>query len=377
MLNTEESFNVTDDQQYVQCQFCTTTTSPPNFGYFNIGDMNIDDSPNILDRRFRQVKDYLKKHLKKAKHRRNTSQLFNDSCKSRITDIGTKLSMIAYDVMYTGESFTSFERRVTIAIGSKVDLGNVNHSELFFRNYMTSVYNVLTRQVVKFLSTKVKCTGRPPLVCIKPDKFTKKGRSNQAVVIRHVSIQDGKLFRETYVGHDDADIIRGDGLNLTKLMLSTLKKLLGDGDEAQVSLCTVRDLIGAVACDGAYISLNISKHIASELKLPISFMEEATSWDFAHKLERADLHTSEQHQWVADMNIRIKAFMDAHKDHKPRLDLKEMCEKMSIPFLEFVSFSDTRFAQYRHRTYDVFLKLYPALYRYVERFFHYNFRSKY
>ena len=96
------------------------------------------------------------------------------------------------------------------------------------------------------------------------------------MIIRHIALKNGQLFRETYVGHD-AVVTASDGLSLVQLLLFTFKKLLGSGDDFSVELSTLRNSFGGIACDGNYIQCNISDHMASELLLPVELVKDTTT----------------------------------------------------------------------------------------------------
>ena len=102
--------------------------------------------------------------------------------------------------------------------------------------------------------------------------------------------------------------------------------------------------------------------MASELLLPVELVKDTTTWDFGHRIERADLHTREAHPWVNDMDNRMKEFMKANKDYGARLKMEDKCLEMAIEFRAFILFSETGFAKSRHGSYKVFLHLNTKFY---------------
>lgn len=265
--------------------------------------------------------------------------------------------MHAYSIIYHGNSFRTFEDRVCEDIATKVVVGNINHSMNFFRRFMASVTSVLRTRIQKFFQEPLACTNKLPPICIKPDKFSKDGKSNQAVVIRHPCLKKGKLFRETYIGHLPADTSTT-GKQLTDLMIESVQNSINYDPPS-----LLRDVFGGIASDGAYIAMHIDQHFAQEMQLPPEFVKQVTIHDYAHKLELVDLHARRDLTWIDTLDKDIKEFMKENKDYGRRVAIQQKCEELNVKFYAFVLYSDTRFAQYRHRTYRVFLDLYRVLYR--------------
>ena len=234
--------------------------------------------------------------------------------------------------------------------------GNINHSSHFLRRFLNTAFAYLQQNVQTFLATNLECTGNLPVICIKPDKFTKKGQSNQAVIIRYPALKHGKLFRETYLGHLPCGE-SSTGHAVTELMMRSLYETTG------YDLSVARDVISGIACDGAYISTHISMHLAEQIQVPLDFAKQATTWDFAHRIERLDLHAREKSKWIFHLDSQIRSFMKDNKDHGQRRRIEEKCVELGIQFRAFVLYSDTRFAQYRDRTYNVFVHLNGVLYK--------------
>ena len=152
--------------------------------------------------KFRNLKRHLADHFQSAFHNETISRMTNQRESNKtLTSIGLSVSMAAYSIIFHGEPFRAFENRMTEHVAARIQVGNINHSSHFLRRFLNTAFAYLQQNVQTFLATNLECTGNLPVICIKPDKFTKKGQSNQAVIIRHPALKHGKLFRETYLGH--------------------------------------------------------------------------------------------------------------------------------------------------------------------------------
>ena len=210
-------------QKYLSCKLCTGDSLPPGTGHIQIKDIPDFDTVQRNFRPFRTFKNTVKLHILSKTHfnklsSHNAEIGLNDNHKSRVHKIGDKLSVIAYNVIWKGRPFSDFSDWVSALSSADVDLGNINHSGHFFDRYMHSICVCLKERVNNFFNTKLKCSNQLPALCWKPDKYSKNGVSYQAVIIRHLCLKQGHLFRETYVGH--SPVLEGSGM-------STLTELTG------------------------------------------------------------------------------------------------------------------------------------------------------
>ena len=131
------------------------------------------------------------------------------------------------------------------------------------------------------------------------------------------------------------------------------------------NLSVLRSTFVGSGADGGYAKAGFEKHLAEAFQIPLSLASECNLWDYGHMIERADEHTrDEQHKfWINAIDESIKMFMVKYKEYNARLVVIKACESLGITHMEFALYSTTRFAQYRHRTYCVFLTMYPALYK--------------
>ena len=264
------------------------------------------------------------------------------------------LSSIAYEIIYNTQSFRDYEKRVAILDSEGVDVGNINHSRDFVTRFLQCVYDYIKELCVNFFHTSLECTNQLPPLCFKADKFTHKKEGSQAVIVRHPSLKNGKLFRETYVDH--AKVEECGSEYWAKLLIKSIKSNFGFSDEE------IRQVFAGAAADGQYIQCNLDRHLSSELNLPFEFTTSVTIWDYCHMIERADVHAREKNPWVIIFDDRMKEIMRSNNKGEYRLKLIQICEKETLIYSEFVFYSDTRFGEYRYRTYSVMISMHKPLY---------------
>ena len=349
------------DEKYIYCEECGEGKEPPGTGFFSVDGIDLQEPVFPQPQGFRNLKKHLVRHFTTtAEHSHVYVPTEEENTTLRL--IGLRNAMTAYSIIYHGNSFASFEDRVCQDIAAKIDVGNINHSMFFFYKFLENTYDVVRQRVREFFNTPLPCTNRLPVICVKPDKFSKGGTSNQAVMVRHPCLKNGEFMRETYIGHLPANSA-STGQELTELLINSLHETLAYQPESRL-----RDVFAGIACDGAYLSLNIETHMSQQLQLPSDYVHEVTRHDFGHRIELVDLHAREFILWIRNLDRDLKEFMKDNKDYGQRDRLEKKCVEMGKEFYCFVLYSDTRFAQYRHRTYKVFIKMYPVLYRLVSLF---------
>lgn len=125
--------------------------------------------------------------------------------------------MLAYEVIYRGECFNSFERRVANAIACGIDLGNINHSKEFLMNFLKATFEILLSEIRKTLHAAVPFHAPEKDHCC-TSNLIHRGHIQSGILVRHISIVNGNLFREVH-----ADDVRSDGKSLTDSMLKTFR----------------------------------------------------------------------------------------------------------------------------------------------------------
>ena len=107
--------------------------------------------------------------------------------------------------------------------------------------------------------------------------------------------------------------------------------------------------------------MNVPDHLSKKLLLGNNFTREAVTWDIAHRIELASNDTKNQTKWLEEFDTSLQSIMKKFSLGKHHTQLRNTAIKMETSFLEFCLFSETRFIEYAHRTYDHFYKMYPVL----------------
>ena len=364
LCNFSDHLEISEDKSYISCLPCTgsqTTTG----GHFKV---NILEDGDSNDKELTRKKSLVLSNLKMKVHRHLESSMHREMVKlesapkkteGKTHKVGMIVSAIAYEIIFEGHSFREFERRLALLDLQGVDVGNLNHSCKFVPSFLSAVHDEIRDSVARFLRTPLPFTNQLPSLCMKPDKFTNKKQGSQALIVRHPFMKNGILFRETYVDHPKVTECGSE--HWVRLMIDAIKKKFGYSD------AEIRRSFAADCADGQYIKCNIDRHLALILSLDIEFTNEVSIWDYNHKTERSDYHTRKANQWINKLDDLIKAIMKEMHEGEPRTCLIRICEENGIAFFEFVFYSDTRFTEYRFRTYKVIILMWLALYLYYQR----------
>ena len=98
---------------------------------------------------------------------------------TRTQEIGATLGKRSYIFTYNSLPYTLFTTFKFLS-DCKVDVGDINHSRDFCRNYAESLAEVVKSRTKKYLSTSLLATGDKPPVLLSADKFTYQHWTRQA-----------------------------------------------------------------------------------------------------------------------------------------------------------------------------------------------------
>ena len=160
------------------------------------------------------------------------------------------------------------------------------------------------------------------------------------------------------------EVLSHTGDNVTELLLQSIQTTLG------WSTLEIRERFCGGSFDGQYFKLNVPKHLAAKLSLDSDFTEDAIIWDVAHRIELACEDVKKITPWLQELDTTLQSVMTKFNLGTHHTNLREISEEMEIDFREFCLFSETRFIQYAHRTYDHFVLMYPVLITKVQRDIH-------
>ena len=284
------------------------------------------------------------------------------SAKNR--EIGLKIGSLAYYFLYNKLSYLEFERFLPILFLNHVEIGQINHSEHFLRKLLDPCFEVLKRRLRTYLDCELPCTGRTKPVALMLDKGTLKHDTSQLIDIRTPCLKNGVLFENFFI--DNPIVFNNSGFALTKLLIDTVNSIL------EWDVKDLRERLTGVCIDGQYIHLNIIEHLTDILSLPKNLAIDYVVWDPAHRLELAckyakigtkvDDKVVGDTKWLLELDNVLQSIMKKFRFGHNHSELKKIAKDRNQTFLEFQLFSDTRFMEYAHRTYDHFVKMYELLY---------------
>lgn len=139
----------------------------------------------------------------------------------------------------------------------------------------------------------------------------------------------------------------------------------------------LRERLTGVCIDGQYINLNIVSHLSDILSLPKELVDDYIIWDPAHRLElgcknakegkKMDENVVGDTKWLIELDNVLQHIMKHFRFGHNHTELKNISNELGKVFLEFNLFSETRFIEYAHRTYDHFLRMFPVLFEKLKR----------
>ena len=163
---------------------------------------------------------------------------------------------------------------------------------------------------------------------------------------------------------DNPDVVQNDGFNLTDLLIDSVCNDLGREE--------LRQRFTGGCFDGQYIHLNVRKHLAGALSLSLNFMD--NTHDAARPLELACKDAKEgkvdrrgmcivpKCEWLIQLDHILQQIMTHFRYGHNHISLHNIAKEKNEIFLEFNLFSETRFVEYSHRTYDHFVRMFYILY---------------
>ena len=90
-------------------------------------------------------------------------------------------------------------------------------------------------------------------------------------------------------------------------------------------------------------------------------------WDVAHRFELGCEDAKKLTPWLQELDPKLQSVMKKFTLGMHHTNLRDVAEEMGVNFLEFCLFSETRFIEYSHRTYDHFISMYPVLITKIQR----------
>lgn len=323
---------------------------------------------NVQSRNLRHLKEHMNTHLSSATHRNNLEKKKEDarihaSKVARNREIGRKIGSVAYFFFYNKLPYLLFEKFLSLFSLNSIDIGQINHSEHFLRNLLDPCFHELQKRLRTHLNEVIPCTDRERPVALLLDKGTIKHDTSQLTMIRTPCLKGGVLFESFFVGNPI--VTENGGLPLTKSLVEIVYRTLNWNADI------LRERFSGACVDGQYIHLKLGKHLSDLLYLPEDLMDDSVIWDAAHRLELACQHAKEGYtvsgqrvggtDWLLELDNVLQHIMKIFRFGHNHAHLRKICDERKCTFLEFNLFSETRFVEYSHRTYDHFVRMFPIL----------------
>lgn len=375
-----EDYTIDRVNEILICKLCvpipaniTTERTQNTPGIIKIQEVE-NTKQKVQSRELRNLKTHLIHHLKTDTHKINTEKQHEQlnattRIRARNRDIGRKIGSLAYFFLYYKLPYRLFEKFMPMLSLNDIDIGQINHSEIFLRKLLNPCFEVLQRRLRTYLDQLLPCTGRQRAITLLLDKGTIKHDTTQLTLLRTPCLRNGVLFESFFVGNPN--VVNNCGLALTKLLLDTVTETLSwNGGE-------LRERLSGVCVDGQYIHLNIIDHVSDLLLLPKNLVIDFVIWDAAHRLELACKYAKEgtkvgenvigDTRWLLELDNVLQHIMKKFRFGHNHTELQNIAKELNEKFLEFNLFSETRFIEYAHRTYDHFLRMYRVLFEKLKR----------
>ena len=113
-----------------------------------------------------------------------------------------------------------FERFLPWTGITKIDIGEINHSEIFLRRLVDPCYCELLKRLRNYLNQVLPCTGQPLPITILADKGTIKHDTLQLTLIQTLCLKKGVLFERFFIGNPE--VVNHGGFNITEMLINTV-----------------------------------------------------------------------------------------------------------------------------------------------------------
>lgn len=303
---------------------------------------------------FRHLKYDLKRHILSDTHKESVKvfqkQKLNDELSFKEgKENALNCASAAYLTYKLNTSYKSYESVITELHNSGSSVGCSNHSKEFCRLFLPHVHSVLKKEIASYIIDNDLPVG------IFADKITLNHRSRHIVGMRVpiFDISSERLFNCIYLEHNFVPDFTGKGL--TGSILNTCKKFCFDTS-------FLRNNLVGMAFDGQYIILGVEQHMKDELVLE----NLSVSWDFMHRIELAEKHSSVP-DLVKKCHTLINDAMKEFSSGKKYELLLQSSKEFEDYFYKPKAFKTMKFASYSESVFKTFLGDYRSLVSAVEK----------
>ena len=347
----ELGFKYYEDESLLRCTLCADDENKSHethsqavgvFSYNKVYERDFSDKDFAPE--FKNLKRTVKSHLVRTTH---LNQLKNQREKeeeerkrmNKNVEAGMNLGRHCMKNYNLGRPYTDYESDVLNTKLSGGFVGDLHHSRKFPAEFRPFVDRVVTRRVVKFISTPMKQTGHLPPVAISADKGTYKHRSRQFLMCSVINPGGENLIEVISCGQP---VVEGGskGKDLMENMKTGYDKHGIKGIQ-----------IKSAVFDGVYLHCSIADHFNE-----IYDIEPGTvlfSWDGLHKCGLVDKHISKRAEFVwlvndTDTCQQLFTMFNWGASYEKFLQATLLWKLSKV---NLASFSETRFANSRRKVY--------------------------
>ena len=202
------------------------------------------------------------------------------------------MARLSYDCYKEGKSVRSFEKEVTKAHLNGCDMGDLNNSYRFLRQFRPFVAAEGMKKTRKFLSTKTAATGFLPPINIAADKGTTVHNTHQFTTAATVVPGSSSLVSIIYLGQPIVKSHTGEGVANSIV-------------EELVKYDVVPEQLESGSFDGQYFHLKVPRHLTDKLSLFPQFL---CTWDPLHKVGVIENHIrkDQEFSWLVDLTTTLQ-----------------------------------------------------------------------
>jgi hypothetical protein len=267
-----------------------------------------------IDSNFARLRSRIADHLCGVKHIeaawRTALQRKTDSINCTA---GRNCARRALAVVHEHQSYLAYERLIAMVSAEGVEVGTLNHSAAFARNFVTSMYKAVIDGVERLLFVDP-ATGRKRAFAVVADKATVGWQTGQMVGL--IILINGtkiplllsiEVVRAALAETDMPSIVPGSGKSLALELVATLV----GGKPLALSREDVREQLTGLGFDGQYMGseqgnssgLDVTGKLCEILQMRRSWV--LGWWDGAHMLELAIGDARKTTAWWLEFHVFI------------------------------------------------------------------------
>ena len=358
VIETFPEFKKFDEEPVFVCRIChrvdikmdeTTTQgfiryNPSDLTYNEIhGSFATQEKEYVVSREFVNIKKKLKRHIACKSHQKAILDEKEESrafqiIRDKNLEIGIRCVRIIYRLVKSHRPYSEYEECVLTSVLNGCDMGEINHSEWFARQFTPFIAMEIRARLKKYLNTIQIQTGFRPPVNIIADKDTRKHRTRQIVMVMIIVPDSDELIQVIYLGHPIVKLHTGPDI---------AKSVTNITDE-----WIIKEQVVGASFDGQYHNLNVPNSLNEHFNLQKNDI--LYVWDPLHRAGLQDKHIRKMasHSYVVEVTTRIGSLFRFFNWGKNYELLADVALEYGIDLKDPLFQSETRFANYAYRLYQ-------------------------